>query len=1055
MKKYLLIFSSLFIAVFLIILLGAISMNYSNSKSSDTRYPLGGNTNFYQRVAQKININAMNITKIGFYIYKADIDNSIGGNFSEDGYSGVNSQCCLAYEYICQNLTFSNVSFESVELGFTTYSDADDVQFTAKILNEGSKSVVVSANEGYTFNFTTWNNNGLYYPFTFTDASYHTGNFLVCIYVTSYNATDYLMPMASSSDTNRGNIYGKADGDTWGEIGYVYDMRFRNLNYTNYTADIDTTSGNLNYSIYNVSNNALLFTQSWGDASTLPTYSASQILQNITIPTGVNIDGNVYVGVDYSGTGSVYAWSGNSQASQNEAVYNSTSGTWTDKSQDLAYFIDGFSSDNIIPEVTINSPLNINYTTTNMTFNITALDDTEMDMCMFSLDGASNILMQNGGINVGVPAITSSYSLNNGYTAISLDNPANNNGTIKTINIFVDSTMSGVKVGTFYGSGGYYTMRDYQVISTSLSSGLNSIDVDIQIEKGDYIGIYYTGGYIKIKDISGDGYYLVNGDKFDGSGHTYSTFNSKSLSLNGSSYIEYIYENSSMTQGSHTTNYYCNDTSGNLNDTESVTFFIDSIAPSVNIIHPVDYNAYDTNTIDLNYSISDSGIGLDSCWYTNSSGVNVSTSCTSNTTIYHATDGSYNVTLYANDSLGNLGSDIVLYSISTTAPAITLDSPTLNEYINHRDNVYFNFTATDSNGLSSCQLWENTTGTWNNSYSWTNPVSGSMNWTTKNITNDGFYKYSIWCNDTNGDGTFASNNFTFTIDETFPIVSIGVISTTDGSQTIIFTNTINDTNLDSCKYSIYNSTGGIDGLNENITFTCNSPKSATVSAFGNYVLKIYAIDLAGNENSTNKSFTTTASVPGTSGGGGTVIIGTNESQWSMNTIGNLEIYDIIMLKGTSRDLSIEFENLGTEERTITLYCEDIEGEICQYVVFEEKTFTLPLIKEVKTRKSFSINLPNDMENGDYKFNIIGVDDNEASGLISVFLGVGTTGLIFGTLTRLGLSTKSGFPYILIFLPALIVSIFILTKVIPKKTPLKTLWVVVFGLVASIVAINVF
>ena len=44
--------------------------------------------------------------------------------------------------------------------------------------------------------------------------------------------------------------------------------------------------------------------------------------------------------------------------------------------------------------------------------------------------------------------------------------------------------------------------------------------------------------------------------------------------------------NASMTQGSHTANFYCNDTSNNLNNTEEVTFIVDTTNPITNFYSP-------------------------------------------------------------------------------------------------------------------------------------------------------------------------------------------------------------------------------------------------------------------------------------------------------------------------------------------------------------------------------------------------------------------------------------------------------------------------------------
>ena len=147
--------------------------------------------------------------------------------------------------------------------------------------------------------------------------------------------------------------------------------------------------------------------------------------------------------------------------------------------------------------------------------------------------------------------------------------------------------------------------------------------------------------------------------------------------------------------------------------------------------------------------------------------------------------------------------------------------------------------------MGTCELWGNWSG-WHKNYTWVSPQSGVKNSTKLNFT-DGNYLWNIWCNDTSNNGGWALNNLTFTIDTVYPLPIINSITTTAGSQVISFSSNATDTNLKSCKFSIYNLAGGIDGANENVSIACNNnPHSATVSAYAGYILKVYATDHSGN-----------------------------------------------------------------------------------------------------------------------------------------------------------------------------------------------------------------
>ncbi len=502
-----------------------------------------------------------------------------------------------------------------------------------------------------------------------------------------------------------------------------------------------------------------------------------------------------------------------------------------------------------------------------------------------------------------------------------------------------------------------------------------------------------------------------------------------------------------IADGTYTYLVSVTDSDGSITNSSTNTFTVDTTAPSVNIIIPPDTASYDVNEIDLNYTVSDLGVGLDTCLYQNDTDANVTIACGTNATISQGTDGTYSVTVCANDTLGNLACDTNTWTISTTAPAITLVSPFdgMNpQWFQSGTDVSFNFTASDANGVDTCSLYGNWTGSFILNLTDTFGSDTSVDVSEGNFTQtipEGFFDWNVFCNDTNNDDSFASSNFTFGIDETTPLANLthplnitytttsldinftssdtnldtcfftddGITNTTlncnnrsytasQGSTTItLFVNdsannlnessvtffvdsinplvdiifpatsetystlfdyninyTISDTNLDtcwwtdddggvnititcgnnitgpwseiftsvivyandtlnninsssinftidatfpqieidsidttagsqnfdadyiltetnpdSCFYSVFNSSGGIDGLLENITITCGTNlTTVTVSDFATFNLTIYAIDLAGSENSSTQEFTTTASAPAAPGGGG-------------------------------------------------------------------------------------------------------------------------------------------------------------------------------------------
>lgn len=272
--------------------------------------------------------------------------------------------------------------------------------------------------------------------------------------------------------------------------------------------------------------------------------------------------------------------------------------------------------------------------------------------------------------------------------------------------------------------------------------------------------------------------------------------------------------------------------------------------------------------------------------------------------------------------------------------------------------------------------------------------------TTKNLS-EGNYIFNTQCTDILANTAFALNNFTLIIDTTTPLISIDDISTTAGSQTITFDSIVNDTNLQSCWYSIFNSTGGIDGLNNNISFSCSSGDTAVTSATttltppATYNLTVYTNDSAGNENSTTQSFTTSqisVSTPSTGGGGGE---DTTKLNWTIKNNQGGDKYIIVTSQGLQETKVIVLNNLGEVDLIIRLKCQDISGLIglCQYVTFENDTLVVLPSTTFSTKTTFILFLSSDVEDGVYNINIVGVDIKKDERKLSIEIRVGELGLL--------------------------------------------------------------
>jgi hypothetical protein len=213
---------------------------------------------------------------------------------------------------------------------------------------------------------------------------------------------------------------------------------------------------------------------------------------------------------------------------------------------------------------------------------------------------------------------------------------------------------------------------------------------------------------------------------------------------------------------------YANDSAGNTNSS-TINWRKDSIAPSLSISSPLPIT-YGRLNVSLNYSVSDSGVGLSSCWYRNDTDPNnITILCGTNVTIFN-TEATHTIYLWANDTLNNINSTSVTYSFNLQAPSVVLSTPLDNLWSNSTL-TEFNFTATDPDGISTCQLWGNWTN-WHLNQTLNNITSGILtNFTKINIL-QGKYIWNVWCNDTLGNGLFSLNNYTLNIDTTNPNITL-------------------------------------------------------------------------------------------------------------------------------------------------------------------------------------------------------------------------------------------------------------------------------------------
>lgn len=141
-------------------------------------------------------------------------------------------------------------------------------------------------------------------------------------------------------------------------------------------------------------------------------------------------------------------------------------------------------------------------------------------------------------IDVGAGATDRTTTRFSGYTRISLANPANATGKITSVEIWAYSALSGVKVATFSRDGNDFTPRS--VISLgAVDAGSKQVftkdagdnDISMDIEEGDFLGIYYSDGQLEGDISGGSGGYSTVGDQTEAGEQSYTSYPGHEYSL--------------------------------------------------------------------------------------------------------------------------------------------------------------------------------------------------------------------------------------------------------------------------------------------------------------------------------------------------------------------------------------------------------------------------------------------------------------------------------------------------------------------------------------------
>lgn len=301
-----------------------------------------------------------------------------------------------------------------------------------------------------------------------------------------------------------------------------------------------------------------------------------------------------------------------------------------------------FTVDSIDPEVTITSPVDyFNVTQYNQSINLNwTITDANLDTCWYRADEL-NYTMPGSEFNDSITVISGNYNFTTNVVGGSYGHFLMVNTAVRTITQTVNTTASWTAPqDTANCFNPTYTNES--IITTS--------------NIGKYVCFDLNNGRKTVILITGSGafnwgYYEP---KFVVECSTnYTTFNYP-ITNPDSMFIE----------------LYANDTVGHISS-DNVTILKSTTEPVITIYSPVSSYAllHTGDVIDIDFSILNVTI-LDSCWYSYL-GVNTTINCTENTSFSY--NGGNSLTIFANDTLGNINSTTVNWTVYLYEGAYSFD----------------------------------------------------------------------------------------------------------------------------------------------------------------------------------------------------------------------------------------------------------------------------------------------------------------------------------------------------------------------------------------------
>ncbi|WP_035058652.1 CARDB domain-containing protein [Andreprevotia chitinilytica] len=285
-----------------------------------------------------------------------------------------------------------------------------------------------------------------------------------------------------------------------------------------------------------------------------------------------------------------------------------------------------------------------------------------------------------------------------------------------------------------------------------------------------------------------------------------------------------------LADGSHTVKVRATDSLNLVSANSSVTWVVDNTAPVITVTGVTAGTTYSTTVTPViavaDANLQSSTTTLNGAAYVSGTAVTA--------------DGSYSLVVNATDKAGNTASSTVAFTITHSAPTVTIQAPTAGAFT--RTPLTLQATATGAQTIAKVEYQLDSTTTW------TAMTAGTGGQYTASLSGlaDGSHTAKVRATDSLG-LVSAVPSVTWTVDNTAPTITVtGVVDGNSYAATVTPVITVADANLQSSTITL-NGAAYVSGT--------------AVSANGSYSLVINATDKAGNTASKTVGFTIAHAVP--------------------------------------------------------------------------------------------------------------------------------------------------------------------------------------------------